>query len=313
MTEYPLVSIGVPVFNAVEQLQSCLNSILNQSYPNIEVCISDNASTDGTLELCKLYAEKDSRISLNINQRNLGIAENYNIVRRMSKGKYFIWTAADDTRENSCITELVAEMEAHKDCCVVICAIERLDENGVAINTIRFRGKYDFNNMSPFRQALTILTPSTRIRKMKHGLAFYGLFDKSILDAILENDCIFSYSFERPISTIAALSGGIRYIDKSLFAKMVHVKSFSERTNDDDPYCKKYSNSSYLINTLKLSIWILRARTVPPFRKILIPVLVFPRLFACVRNGLICLLPALVKLRLKSIVGVFSSSQDVDS
>ena len=97
--KYPdvLVTIGLPVYNGENFLESTLDSILNQTHSNLELIISDNASTDNTCEICRKYLEQDSRIKYFRNDKNVGAAENYNIVTRLAKGKYFKWAAHDDT------------------------------------------------------------------------------------------------------------------------------------------------------------------------------------------------------------------------
>ena len=59
---FPLVSIGVPVFNGGKGLDLALNSLIEQDYPNLEIIISDNGSTDTTSEVCEEYLKKDTRL-----------------------------------------------------------------------------------------------------------------------------------------------------------------------------------------------------------------------------------------------------------
>ena len=58
----PKLNIGVPVYNGEKFIRKCLNSILNQTFTDFEIILSDNASTDSTTSICKEYAKKDSRI-----------------------------------------------------------------------------------------------------------------------------------------------------------------------------------------------------------------------------------------------------------
>ena len=58
----PKLSIGIPVYNGEKFIQKCLNSILNQTFTNFEIILSDNASTDSTTSICQEYANKDERI-----------------------------------------------------------------------------------------------------------------------------------------------------------------------------------------------------------------------------------------------------------
>ena len=108
---YPLVSIGLPVFNGEKTLADALNSLLNQDYKNIEIIISDNGSTDGTHDICKEYLSKDGRIKYFRSDINHGSIWNFNQVFKLSRGKYFMWAAHDDNRENSYVKSCVEKLE----------------------------------------------------------------------------------------------------------------------------------------------------------------------------------------------------------
>jgi glycosyltransferase involved in cell wall biosynthesis len=115
----PLVSIGVPVYNGENGLANALNSLLGQSYTNFEIIISDNCSTDRTPLICQEFTTKDSRISYSRNEKNIGAIGNFNRLVRLASGKYFMWAAHDDLREQSFITECVNKLEANP--CAVLC------------------------------------------------------------------------------------------------------------------------------------------------------------------------------------------------
>ncbi len=107
----PLVSIGLPVYNGEKYLAETLDSLLSQTYPNIEIIISDNASTDATEAICRKYAAKDSRIRYVRNPRNLGAARNYNLTMEYARGVYFKWSAYDDLCDPTFIETCVEVLE----------------------------------------------------------------------------------------------------------------------------------------------------------------------------------------------------------
>jgi glycosyltransferase involved in cell wall biosynthesis len=76
----PEVSIGLPVFNGERYLRESLDSILVQTFTDFELIICDNCATDGTVEICKIYAERGLRISLHLSERDRGGAWNFNPV-----------------------------------------------------------------------------------------------------------------------------------------------------------------------------------------------------------------------------------------
>lgn len=117
----PLVSVGMPLYNAAKMLRmsKAIESLLNQDYENIEIIISDNASTDETEAICKEFAAQDNRIKYFRNDVNLGIVYNFNRVFELSQGKYFMWAAHDDTRSPQFISKCVEKLEANPD--AVLC------------------------------------------------------------------------------------------------------------------------------------------------------------------------------------------------
>jgi glycosyltransferase involved in cell wall biosynthesis len=92
----PLVSIGIPTFNRAEMLKRSIESALNQDYENVEVLISDNASTDQTESFCNYYCEMDSRFKYFRQPRNRGPADNFSEVLKYSTGQFFMWLGDDD-------------------------------------------------------------------------------------------------------------------------------------------------------------------------------------------------------------------------
>jgi glycosyltransferase involved in cell wall biosynthesis len=96
MDSSALVSIGVPVYNGEKYIRWTLESLLAQSYENFELNISDNASTDGTEEICRSYLAKDNRVRYHRNPQNVGLIGNWRRVLQLASGEYFIWAACDD-------------------------------------------------------------------------------------------------------------------------------------------------------------------------------------------------------------------------
>jgi glycosyltransferase involved in cell wall biosynthesis len=92
----PVVSIGMPAFNEARHIGEAINSLLSQSHRDIELIISDNASTDGTYEIISSYAALDTRIRAFRNSRNVGALHNFEYVRDHACGEYFMWAGAHD-------------------------------------------------------------------------------------------------------------------------------------------------------------------------------------------------------------------------
>jgi glycosyltransferase involved in cell wall biosynthesis len=128
------VSIGLPVYNGERYLAEALDSILAQDFGDFELIISDNASTDGTGDICETYARRDQRITYSRLPENLGAAANYNRVFRMATSDLFKWAAHDDLMHPAFLTRCVdAFQEFDTPPAVIYPKGEFIDENGLRL------------------------------------------------------------------------------------------------------------------------------------------------------------------------------------
>jgi glycosyltransferase involved in cell wall biosynthesis len=111
----PVLSIGMPLYNGETFLEKALSSILAQTFGDFELIVSDNSSTDRSVEIVRAVAARDNRIRLRENATNLGAAVNYNVLVELARGKYFKWAAHDDLLAPTCLERCVAELERRSD------------------------------------------------------------------------------------------------------------------------------------------------------------------------------------------------------
>jgi glycosyltransferase involved in cell wall biosynthesis len=161
------VSIGMPVYNEEKFLRGALDSLLAQDTRDLEIIVSDNASNDGTRQICLDYAARDARIHYSRNETNLGPSENFNRVFRLSTGKYFMWAAGHDLWAPTFVSRCVEVLET--DPTVVLCypRLECIDTNGHTLSVAD--SNLDTRNRTLLaRFSLTIFDP---------GMAFmvYGV------------------------------------------------------------------------------------------------------------------------------------------
>jgi len=105
--ENPLVSILIPVFNREEFIADCIRSALAQTYPNVEIVIADNASTDRTLEICQNFAQDDDRVRVFDNASNLGPVRNWKVCADHANGDFCKILFSDDLLEPTCIEKML--------------------------------------------------------------------------------------------------------------------------------------------------------------------------------------------------------------
>ncbi|KUK77312.1 MAG: Glycosyltransferase [candidate division WS6 bacterium 34_10] len=111
MNKEPLVSVLIPSYNSAKYLDDSIDSILNQTYTNWELIISDDCSTDDSFEIAQRYASEDKRIKAFKNERNLGISGNMNKALEECSGKYIAILDADDWSYSYRLKEQVDAME----------------------------------------------------------------------------------------------------------------------------------------------------------------------------------------------------------
>jgi glycosyltransferase involved in cell wall biosynthesis len=127
------VSLGMPVYNGDRFLRQAVDAILNQTFEAFELIICDNASTDQTEDICREYANQDSRIRYYRNTQNLGAGPNFNRVFELATGKYFKWAACDDVLTPDFLTNGVAILD--RDPSVLWCHSKTvlMDEEGLEL------------------------------------------------------------------------------------------------------------------------------------------------------------------------------------
>ena len=126
----PVVSVGLPVYNGVDRVDEAIHSVINQTLEDIELIVSDNASTDGTQEVCKEIARADERVKYFRNEENLGAAANFNRVFELSRSPFFKWLGHDDVLAPNALETALAVMQSRPDVSIVHWLERMTDETG---------------------------------------------------------------------------------------------------------------------------------------------------------------------------------------
>lgn len=126
----PLVTIGMPIYNEERFLENSLRSLLAQDYENLQILISDNASTDATAEIGAGAAADDPRVQYSSTSENIGSAANFRRVAEMAEGKYFMWAAGHDEWSPNLISDSVAALETNDDAALAFATSYWINEDG---------------------------------------------------------------------------------------------------------------------------------------------------------------------------------------
>jgi len=162
-----LLSVGMPAYNSELDIRDAIESILDQTFTEFELIISDNASTDSTQSICEEYAARDPRIQYIRNDENIGAADNYNAVFKLSKGKYFKWASSNDYCAPSFFEQCVNTLELNPDA-VLVYPRTRLYSNDIA-NYFDYTDSLDTSSDSPKERMLHIID-NIRLNNIMNGV-----------------------------------------------------------------------------------------------------------------------------------------------
>lgn len=167
----PLVCICIPTYNAAATIRETLESVLAQTYRNLVIHVSDNASTDNTLKIVESVA--DARVHIHRQEKNVGAEGNFNRCIQLAEGKYTAIFHADDIYEPDMVAKQVSFLEANPPAGAVFTEAVTVDEHGKRIGGIHLpkgiksaRGLYDFATMfkAVLRHANFFICPSFMVR-----------------------------------------------------------------------------------------------------------------------------------------------------
>lgn len=125
----PLISIAVPIYNEEIYIASALDSLLNQTYSNIQILVFDNASTDLTGKICQQYAKKHSNIKYFAAEKNIGAAANYEKALSFASGEYFMWAGGHDLWSSELVSECIKDLQQKPNAVLAFGSTYWIDKN----------------------------------------------------------------------------------------------------------------------------------------------------------------------------------------
>jgi glycosyltransferase involved in cell wall biosynthesis len=175
-----LVSIGLPVRNGAERIERVVKSVLEQDHERLQLVISDNASTDGTEELCRDLVKADSRITYHRHPENVGLFNNFVGTMRLAEGEFFRWVSDDDWLEPACVSRSLQVFGKDDRLILVTAQISYTGDDGVT-QTVAYDGTR-LRSDDPVER----FTEMLRMLNESHLLIdpLYGLFRRAPAAAI---------------------------------------------------------------------------------------------------------------------------------
>lgn len=134
MLNTPLVSVLICAYNVEKYIEECINAVINQTYKNLEIIVVNDGSSDSTLSKLHSLSEKDSRIKIINNSKNLGFISSLNIGIEYVSGDYVARTDADDITKPDWIEKILGCLEKEKHIIAMGSYIQVLSEQGNGSN-----------------------------------------------------------------------------------------------------------------------------------------------------------------------------------
>lgn len=222
----PVLTLGMPLYNGESYLEGALSSILTQTYTDFELIVSDNASTDRSMELVREFAARDNRIRIRQHEKNLGAAINYNVLVKLARGKYFKWAAHDDLLAPEYLERCVENLDRHADAVLCYPTTLMIDEQGKPTGEDPYDvgGLYEEEPHARFRRYMDLAWPRCGCN------AVFGVIRT---DALKNTRLIGGYaSSDKILLGELALLGKFNQLPEPLFLRREHIRS-SVRANPD--------------------------------------------------------------------------------
>ena len=239
----PRVSVGMPVYNGEEFLGSALESILEQTFTDLELVISDNASTDSTEAMCRKYASADPRVKYWRNTENVGATENYNAVFRYARGAYFKWASSNDLCHPAFIEESVAVLERRPDVVLVYPRTQLIYD--------ATKPPEDYDDVRNLLQD----SACARFKTLLDRIRLNNMMNGVIRSAVLGRTPLLKNFFSSDISLMAevALFGKFVELPEVMFYRRMDAKSATAKKSDEEVlrhhnprqhrYCSRHGSS----------------------------------------------------------------------
>lgn len=212
MSKLPRLAIGLPVYNGENFLAETLDSLLGQSFSDFLIVICDNASTDGTGQICLDYASRDARITYWRNPKNIGAGPNYReVFHRAPACELFKWAAHDDLYDPDYLARCIARLDADQDMALCHSRTASIDPAGEIIN--RWPARPDLESSDPAARFGDVL-------RHRDTYCIWGVMRRAALAA---TPLLGDYpAHDRPLLAEMALHGKMGEIDDFLFFDREH-------------------------------------------------------------------------------------------
>lgn len=247
--EQPLITIGIPNYNYSQYLDCCINSILNQTYENIEIIIIDDLSTDDSREKIINYSKKFSNISYIFHEKNSGAClEAFNETLRIAKGEYLIMLSADDMLASKYNLENLVSYIKEYNVDYVYGNFDIVDKNGKKVDKWMYKQyRKDEVIKATFDRCGSGIMPLTG------GMYSIDYFRKNNLK--FENYMNNTVAWDT-LNTLIGIKNNMeyKYVNEAFFSYRHHGNNMTNKLNER--VISLISNVEYIVNNFNESIYL---------------------------------------------------------
>lgn len=224
INEYPLVSFCIVAYNAEDYIEEALDAAFAQDYPNMEIIVSDDCSTDSTYEIIKNKVASykgSSRVILNRNKPNKGVVPNYNLVlSELSHGDILVIADGDDISLPDRVTKCVEQFLADPAIMAVVGKLVAIDAKGKILDRITNNtecGDYSIDN--DYMKNVRFMAGDASMAIRKSVMSFYPLMHRTCPTE------------DSPLHLRAMMMGKIRVVDDVYVRYRFHETNVSKPEN----------------------------------------------------------------------------------
>lgn len=223
----PRVSVCIPCWNSENRIGKALDSVLAQTYADFEIVVSDNASTDSTVDVVRAF--RDSRIRLNQNPANVGCWANHNIAWHLSTSDLITFLHSDDTYEPHRLATLVEAMDEYPNAAFAYNAVILVTSNGAVQEILRSHPESTvLSGLDELRYQLGYNTGTM-------GIVNPPFVRRQAMEKVGGYDIRFAYAGDRHLHWRLCTLGQVAYCAEPLYRYLVHPYVF-----DRDPFLVSY-------------------------------------------------------------------------
>lgn len=218
----PRIGVGMPVYNGEAYVGQSIESILGQTFGDLELVISDNQSTDGTETIGRQYAKLDKRVRYVRNDRNYGGPGNFTRVFGLCRGEYHKWATADDWCDHTLLEKAIRQLDQHPDVVLVYPRTCLVDSAGTV--TGYFEDQLDLHEDSPSDRFIRVLETITLCHAHLGVIRRAAMASTALIGGELASDSRFIAEM--------SLYGKFIVLPEHLFFRRFHESSSSWDRND---------------------------------------------------------------------------------